>query len=152
MVIGTIGAAVLALFAISSSPGGQEEAVSLIGTTFGSAAADPRALNDRFVRESRDERWASVTEVALDTRIAPIPHIGPIKVRCATTLCQVAGWIGPGDSNQINVAMRELQGEEFRDGAARLGLETGAMWFSDDKADRGRTTFVIFLERKTTNS
>ena len=146
MAVGIGGAVALALFAISAPQMKSSEAVSLIGTTFGSDAADPHALNDRFLKEERDDAWASKTEAALDTRIAPIPNIGPIKVKCASTLCQVAGWIGPGDSSQIDTAMQVLQGPAFRNDAAKLGLEAQAAWFS---GDRQRTSFVIFLQRKT---
>ena len=121
--------------------------MSLIGTTFGSAASDPRALNDRFLSETRDENWAPATEVALDTRIAPIPHVGPIKVKCAATLCQVAGWIGPADSDETNAAMQALQGDGLHDDVLKLGLNDGSMWFAGE-ADRQRTSFVIFWQRK----
>ena len=149
MAIATIGgAAVIALLAITTPPAKNGEAVSLIGMTFGSAASDPRTLNDRFLSEARDESWAPATEVALDTRIAPIPHVGPIKVKCAATLCQVAGWIGPADSDEINAAMQVLQGDRLRDDVLKLGLVDGSKWFASDKADPQRTSFVIFWQRK----
>ena len=148
MAIATIGGVVIALLAITTPQAKNGEAVSLIGTTFGSAASDPRTLNDRFLSEARDESWAPATEVALDTRIAPIPHVGPIKVKCAATLCQVAGWIGPADSDEINAAMQVLQGDRLRDDVLKLGLVDGSKWFASDKADPQRTSFVIFWQRK----
>ena len=147
MAIATIGGVVIALLAITTPQAKNGEAVSLIGTTFGSAASDPRTLNDRFLSEARDESWAPATEVALDTRIAPIPHVGPIKVKCAATLCQVAGWIGPADSDETNAAMQALQGDGLRDDVLKLGLNDGSMWFAGE-ADRQRTSFVIFWQRK----
>lgn len=149
MVMATIGStAVITLLAVIAPQAKNGEAVSLIGTTFGSTASDPHALNDRFLSETRDESWASATEVALDTRIASIPHVGPIKVKCAATLCQVAGWIGPADSDEINAAMQVLQGDRLRDDVLKLGLGDGSMWFASDKADRQRTSFVAFWQRK----
>ena len=148
MAIATIGGVVIALLAITTPQAKNGEAVSLIGTTFGSAASDPRTLNDRFLSEARDESWAPATEVALDTRIAPIPHVGPIKVKCAATLCQVAGWIGPADSNETNAAMQALQGDGLRGDVLKLGLVDGSKWFAGDKADPQRTSFVIFWQRK----
>ena len=150
MAIATIGStAVIALLAVIAPQAKNGEAMSLIGTTFGSAASDPRALNDRFLSETRDEKWAPATEAALDTRIAPIPHVGPIKVKCTATLCQVAGWIGPADSDETSVAMGVLQGDALRDDVLKLGLVDGSMWFASDKTDRLRTSFVIFWQRKT---
>lgn len=149
MAIGLIGgAAAFALFVSGSPQNSDTEAVSLIGMPFGSAASDPRALNTRFLAEKRDEAWASATEVALDSRIAPIPNVGPIKVKCAATLCQVAGWIGPGDVSQINAAMQVIQGDALRDDVLKLGLNDGSMWFSGSEADPKKTTFVIFWKRK----
>jgi DNA-binding CsgD family transcriptional regulator len=149
MAIATIGGtAMIALLAMIAPQAKNGEAVSVIGTTFGSAASDPRVLNDRFLSEARDESWAPAAEAALDTRIAPIPHVGPIKVKCAATLCQVAGWIGPADTGEIDAAMRVLQGDELREDVLKLGLDDGSMWFGSDKVDRQRASFVIFWHRK----
>lgn len=142
------GVAALALFVSGAPQKSDSEAISLIGTPFGSDASDSRALNKRFLSESRDDTWASTTEAALDSRIAPIPNVGPIKVKCAATLCQVAGWIGPGDVSQVNTAMRLIQGDALRDEVLKLGLDDSSMWFGGSKADPQKTTFVIFWRRK----
>ncbi|MES2097055.1 MAG: helix-turn-helix transcriptional regulator [Pseudomonadota bacterium] len=141
------GAAALALFVSGAPQESGKEAISLIGTPFGSAASDASALNARFLAEKRDDAWASATERALDTRIAPIPNIGPIKVKCAATLCQVAGWIGPGDESQINAAMQMLQGNALRAETLKLGLDDGNIWFASNVSDPGKSTFVIFWKR-----
>lgn len=148
MIIGLIGTtAAVALFALNAPQTSDSEAVSLIGTSFGSAAADPRALNTRFLAEKRDEPWASDTEAALETHIAPIPNVGPIKVKCAATLCQVAGWIGPADALQINAAMQIIQGEKLRVNMRELKLTDMAAWFADDASKPRRTSFVMFWKR-----
>lgn len=150
MAIGLIGgAAAIALFALGVPQTSGGEAVSVIGTTFGSAAADARALNQRFLAETRDEAWASATEPALDTLIAPIPNVGPLKVKCTASLCQFAGWIGPADVAQTNAAMQTLQGSGLRGDVLKLGLDDGSMWFANSKADPTKTSFVIFWQRRT---
>jgi DNA-binding CsgD family transcriptional regulator len=148
MTIGLIGAATaVALLLLNVPQTADGEAVSLIGTSFGSAAADPRALNSRFLAEKRDDPWASDTEAALETRIAPIPNVGPMKVKCAATLCQVAGWIGPADAQQTNAAMGVIQSERLRADMLKLKLVDGAIWFASDTREAGKTSFVMFWKR-----
>jgi len=148
MTIGLIGAAaVLAVLTLNAPQNADPAATSLIGTSFGSAPADPRALNTRFLAEKRDDAWASDTEAAIEQRVAPIPNVGPIKVKCAATLCQVAGWIAPAGDQQVNVAMRALQGEELHADMRKLKLTDIAAWFADDGGKSRRTSFVMFWQR-----
>lgn len=146
MTIGLVGGAAALLFATQTLP---QDDISLIGTPISNPSADARELNARLRTETRDEAWASATEAALEGRFASIRHVsGPLKVRCAATVCQIAGWIGPTDDGQANVAMKAMQSAELARDASKFGLDTGSMWFQGGN-EAHKTSFVIFFSRKS---
>jgi DNA-binding CsgD family transcriptional regulator len=97
-------------------------------TTF-SDVPSPAGAHARVVAEARDPAWAPAAEAALRTRYARVPEVAAsLKVRCATTICEITAAIVPAVGDDLNKATLRLQTPEITgdiDSPALKNLMTG---------------------------
>ncbi|MFL6758230.1 MAG: hypothetical protein ACJ8EG_11760, partial [Sphingomicrobium sp.] len=118
----------------------------------------PARLHQRIRAEQRDPAWAPVTEQALHTVYSRVEHVGgpnnPLRIMCATTLCEVAGTIDAPASKTdeeslrtpLNRTLQALQGKLLQDDLAKSGLEHVSGFFGGGKP--GQTAFLQYWSRK----
>jgi len=68
--------------------------------------ADTADAYRRVRAEQRDVVWAEAAERRLDGLYAPVPGVGPVEVRCARTLCEVAAEVVESESTRALELMR----------------------------------------------
>ena len=115
------------------------------GEQNGADGGDPASLHDRVRRERVDVAWAREAEPALEGVYAPLRGIGPVAVRCGSTLCEVSGEIAPGEES---AATAQLQGAEVGRAVRALGFD-GVLAFrvSVPSARGGRASFASYWAR-----
>lgn len=94
-----------ALFAAQSPVADPPSADEAAYAALAKPSDDSAALYDRLRREGRDAAWADRAEPALDGLYAPLPGVGRVRVRCALTLCEVAGTAAPGGEMMAGEAL-----------------------------------------------
>lgn len=150
MTIAGVALAALLMQGPVAVPQTTDSNTSLAGQRFSDPNTDPQSLHNRLLAETRDEMWAPKIEAAIVARLAQIPGVvGPVKVKCGSTICEAAGWLGQLDARSTKGAMRALQDAPLRDSMRALGLDDGTMWFSNDKEHPDRAAFALFWQRKS---
>jgi DNA-binding CsgD family transcriptional regulator len=126
---------------------------------------DPQQLHAALLAETRDPKWAPRMEAVIRDAYDRIAFVGtaaePIEVRCAATLCEVAGRfdippeprlkVGPNGEvppSKIGKAMSEMQDGRLNKALEPHGLEVGLMSFGQSPDDKERSTFLGFWRRK----
>ncbi|MEH3124110.1 MAG: hypothetical protein PGN16_19450 [Sphingomonas phyllosphaerae] len=107
-------------------------------------AFEPNALYRRLRAEPVDPAAAARMQRAIDDGLAKVPYLdrGQLRVRCATTLCEVHGRFASGTStDNLNVAMQQLQGDALRTPLGTVGLEIITAAFGPDG-------FTLYTRRK----
>lgn len=129
------------------SPSGVQD--SLLGDMFSSRNLELRQLFERVRAETRDAPWAARAEAAIKARYAPSSSSGQVenvRVICASTVCEMAGLIGGGGENDVDVAMQTLQDHRFEARLDEIGLKRqGARFVSRPNSDE--TAFAIYWSR-----
>ncbi|VXC36430.1 hypothetical protein [Sphingomonas sp. 8AM] len=98
-------------------------------------AFEPKALYRRLRAEPVDPAAAARMQRAIDGGLGKIPYLDreQLRVRCATTLCEIHGPFAHGaTSDNVNVAMQQLQGDQLRTPLAAAGLEIITAAFGPD--------------------
>lgn len=98
-------------------------------------AFEPNALYRRLRTEPVDPAAAARMQRAIDDGLAKVPYLdrAHLRVRCATTLCEVHGRFATGTStDNVNVAMQQLQGDALRAPLGSAGLEIITAAFGPD--------------------
>lgn len=118
----------------------------LLAPLFVEEDASPLADLHRQVRaEARDTRWAPSTEALLRGRFAGQSAADAVRIRCAATLCEVAGDVGGSDVEAGSAAV-VLQNLLLDDGVAALGL-TGEDFAIGGPGGGAAMPFVFYLRR-----
>ena len=119
----------------------------------------PADLHSQVRAESRDEKWAPRTELAIRERLLQIPLIGKggnvLRVTCASTLCEIAGTViaPPSKAEQVDPnspysrAIQDLQVAPLPDDLAKLGLKHESGNFLGGKGKPDRSVFLIYYTR-----
>lgn len=123
-------------------------------------AAEWQAL---LAEEDRDPDWAPRAEQALRDRYEKIAHVGgpdkPLRVRCAKSICEVAGTINPpqsevpvsdGEKSATGQAMRDLQKKALWDDLQLLGLKSEGTLFMAANTKPRHTAFFAYFTRLDT--
>jgi DNA-binding CsgD family transcriptional regulator len=121
MLLAALGiAAAIAVQTASQSPDPARDPA--IGGFFRQSPSPEPRLYTRVRSERRDAAWASRTEAALRSAYSGVAGVDPasLGVRCAATVCEVAGGIAA--SADASTAVAALQGKSLHDALARLGL------------------------------
>lgn len=126
----------------------------------GPTAAEWQAL---LAEEDRDPNWAPRAEQALRDRYEKIAYVGgpdnPLRVRCAKSICEVAGTINPprseapvsdGEKSSTGQAMRDLQAKELWDDLQLVGLKSESTLFTATNTKPRRTAFFAYFTRLDT--
>lgn len=111
------------------------------GTLF-ELALQPEALYRRIRAEPIDAAANAPMQRAIDAGLVKVPYLDrdKLRVRCATTLCEIHGGFAAGASmDNVNVAMQELQGGALADRLHAAGLEIALASF-------GRDGFTIYTK------
>jgi DNA-binding CsgD family transcriptional regulator len=126
---------------------------------------DPQQLHRALLAETREPDWAGRMENVIREAYGMIPYVGtpaePLEVRCAATLCEVAGRFDVPSEPQIKVgpngevppsklgkAMSEMQDGRLNKAFEAHGLELGLMTFGQSPDDRERSYFLGYWRRK----
>lgn len=166
IMVTTLGAAAIAAIAFVQSPtksGGVAPTASTPANTasltpdvasavLSTQGPDPRQLYALVRGEARDPTWAPRAEAAIQQRYARIQYVGgpddPLTVRCASTVCEVAGSIPPGlRGGRLTNTMMALQSHVLEDLRA-FGLGGGSTSFTSSKAVPSRMIFVSYWTRE----
>ncbi len=123
-------------------------------------AAEWQAL---LAEEDRDPDWAPRAEQALRDRYEKIAYVGgpdnPLRVRCAKSICEVAGTINAPQSEApvsdrektpTDQAMRDLQNKALWDDLQWLGLKSESSLFMATNTKPRRTAFFAYFTRTDT--
>lgn len=150
--IGIIMTIVLAIAAtLTLAVGGNIQtatsAQDVVAETLPAADDGPHATRDRFRREARDPAWAAQAEAALRSAYSGVRALGANdqpSIRCAATLCQVAGR-SPAQADQAinNALMTALQERSL----APKGLEIVATSFATGKGHGTGFSYVAYFRR-----
>ncbi|WP_066811622.1 helix-turn-helix transcriptional regulator [Sphingomonas asaccharolytica] len=111
MCLALAGALAVAIFVAQPAP-----LVSQSATASNAGKPDPSwnsgYWHRRVVGEQRDSQWAPEAESALRVRMARVPDLDggdhPLKIRCATTACEVTGTLS-GDDQRQSAMLSEVQ-------------------------------------------
>lgn len=125
----------------TAAPAHIPEDADVHGTLF-DPALQPDALYRRIRAEPIDAAATAPMQRAIDAGLVKIPYLdrAKLRVRCATTLCEIHGGFAAGAStDNINVAMQELQGGALSDRLHAAGLEVALASF-------GRDGFTIYTK------
>jgi len=92
----------------------------------------PSPLPQLYVRvrsETRDPAWAGSAKAALRSAYSVIAGVDPasLRIRCAATVCEVAGGIAA--SADAPAAVAAVQGKSLHDALSRLGLTSRSTAF-----------------------
>ena len=126
---------------------------------------DPQQLHKALLAETRDPDWAPRMEAMIRDAYDSIPYVGtaaePLEVRCAATLCEVAGRfdvppeprikVGPNGEtppSKLGRAMSEMQDGRLNKAFEPHHLEVVLMSFGQSPDDRERNTFLGYWRRK----
>jgi DNA-binding CsgD family transcriptional regulator len=103
----------------------------LIDSAIGSPNDTPQATRKQFLAEPRDPVWAPRTEAALATAYRTINGLAPeLRIRCASTLCEVVGQTMRGSSSALSRTMKALQGQSLMKRLSANGLSSISQSFS----------------------
>ena len=109
----------------------------------GSPNATPQATRQRFAAEPRDPVWAPRSEAALAVAYRTINGLAPdLRIRCASTLCEVVGRTTRGSSSASNRTMQALQGQSLVKRLSANGLNSLSQGFSSP--DKTSVAFVAY--------
>jgi DNA-binding CsgD family transcriptional regulator len=144
MLLAALGiAAAIAVQTVGQSPDPARDPE--IGGFFRQSSNLGPGLYARVRSERRDAAWADRTEAALRSAYAGIAGVDPasLRVRCAATVCEVAG--GIATSADAPAAVAAVQGKSLLNALSRLGLTSRSTAFraSADKP----TQFLAYWTR-----
>jgi DNA-binding CsgD family transcriptional regulator len=112
----------------------------------GSPGITPPALRQRLQNESRDLEWAPRSERALTAAYSKIGGLaGEVRIRCGSTLCEVAGKSNIGSPSSLNRIMQTLQGNNLIKELDAAGLRSVSQGFGDP--EKSRVAFVAYWSR-----
>lgn len=117
-----------------SAPAHVPEDAAVRGAFF-DPAFEPSALYRRLRAEPVDSAAAARMQRAIDGGLVKVPYLdrAQLRLQCATTLCEVHGRFATGAStDNVNVAMQQLQGDTLRAPLATAGLEMMSASFGPD--------------------
>lgn len=98
----------------------------------------------RIRAEPIDAALAATSQRAIDAALVKVPYLDreALRVRCATTLCEVHGRTMRDLSvENANVAIQALQGDAVRTSLDAAGMEVAAASF-------GPTGFTLYTRRR----
>lgn len=104
---------------------------------------EPAALYRRIRAEPVDAALAGTSQRAIDAALVKVPYLDrdALRVRCATTLCEVHGRTMRDVSvENANVAIQALQGDAVRNTLGGAGMEIVVASF-------GPTGFTLYTKR-----
>jgi DNA-binding CsgD family transcriptional regulator len=152
--VAAAGAAAL----MSQSPEPSSDIDPLIGSRL-ERFPQPADLHAKIRAETRDEYWAHRMEGAIQARLMSLPLVGKdgnaLRIRCATTLCEIAGTIlAPGDRREIDDpksqqsrTIHDLQTPPVTEDLSRLGLHSEGSSFYGGSGKPDRTVFLLYYSR-----
>lgn len=146
MLLAALGiAAAIAVQTASQSPDPARDPE--IGGFFRQSQSPEPQLYARVRSETRNAAWASRTEAALRLTYSGVVGVDPasLTIRCAATVCEVAGGIAVGADAPAAVAA--VQGKSLQDALARVGLTSRSTAFRT-AADRP-PQFLAYWTRDT---
>lgn len=142
MIVVTASAVLLGIAAQSFLPNATNE--ELATKSMPPEKGNPRKLHDQIRVETREEEWATQAESALRAAYVKLPGIGrtaQIEIRCAATLCELAGQPPEGIVATVEASLVANLQDPSR---APAGLRNIAASFGRLK---GRATYVVYFER-----
>lgn len=98
-------------------------------------AMSANALYRRLRAEPIDAAAAARMQRVIDAGLVKVPYLDrdKLRVRCATTLCEIHGdFVAGASTDNVNVAMQGLQGGALREGLKAAGLEIALGSFGSD--------------------
>lgn len=112
----------------------------LFDTAVGPSTSTPQALREQLDAEARDPVWAPKMEAALAAGYRTINGLAPgLRIRCARTLCEVAGQSSTGSAATLSRTMQALQGKKLITTLSVAGLQSPGQSFGE----AGKTSFVF---------
>lgn len=115
----------------------------LFDAAFRPSDRDPQTLRKQLEAEARDPMWAPKTEAALVAAYGSIDGLAPgLRIRCASTLCEVAGQSTAGSMSRLNRTMQALQGQRLISTLSQAGLSSAAQGFGGSR--NTKFVFVAF--------
>lgn len=104
---------------------------------------NPQTLRKQLEAEARDPIWAPKTEAALEAAYRSVDGLAPgLRIRCASTLCEVAGQSTAGSVSRLNRTMQALQGRRLISTLSQAGLNSAAQGFGG--SSKTKFVFVAF--------
>jgi DNA-binding CsgD family transcriptional regulator len=103
----------------------------------------PQTLRKQLDVEARDPMWAPKAEAALVAAYRSVDGLAPgMRIRCASTLCEVAGQSTAGSMARLNRTMQALQGQRLISTLSQAGLRSPAQSFGE--SSKTKFAFVAF--------
>jgi DNA-binding CsgD family transcriptional regulator len=141
-ILAAVGATLLSVSAslAPSQTSPSRAADPLFDAAVGPSTGTLQALREQFDAEARDPVWAPRMEAALAAAYRTIDGLAPgLRIRCASTLCEVAGQSSTGRAVALNRTMQALQGKKLITTLSVAGLQSPGQAFGGP----GKTSFVF---------
>lgn len=115
----------------------------LFDAAFRPSDRDPQTLRKQLEAETRDPVWAPKTEAALEAAYRSVDGLAAgLRIRCASTLCEVTGQSTAGSITRLNRTMQALQGQRLISTLSQAGLNSATQGFGGSR--NTKFVFVAF--------